>query len=162
MPRLALYQPDMPPNVGAMIRLGACLNVPVDIIEPCGFPFSLAAVRRSALDYGVLADIRPHADFAAFDGARRAAGQRLLLLTTQATTNWLDAAYRPSDILMVGRESAGAPPEIHAAADLRLAIPMAAGARSLNVALAAAIVLGEMLRQGRPQENGAHDGRFSP
>lgn len=143
--RLALYQPDLPPNVGTLIRLGACLGVPVDIIEPCGFPFSLAAVRRSALDYAPLAEIEPHVSWAAFRAKSRTG--RLVLLTTKASTPYMDAAFAADDTLILGRETAGVPDEVAACADLRVRIPLRPGLRSLNVAVAAAMVLGEALRQ---------------
>ena len=142
--RLALFQPDQPGNVGAMVRLAACLGVPIDVIEPCGFPFSLRAVRRSALDYGEQADICAHVDWAAFRAARP---ERLVLLTTKGSIAHTAAEYRPDDILLVGQESVGAPDHVHAAASLRVRIPLAPGLRSLNVAVAAAMVLGEALRQ---------------
>ena len=142
--RLALFQPDQPGNVGAMMRLGACLGVPIDVIEPCGFPFSLRAVKRSALDYGDRADITAHSDWAAFRAARP---ERLVLLTTKASVAHTAAEYRPDDILVVGQESVGAPDHVHAAASLHVRIPLAPGLRSLNVAIAAAMVLGEALRQ---------------
>lgn len=142
--RLALFQPDQPGNVGAMMRLGACLGVPVDVIEPCGFPFSLHAVKRAGLDYTDRADITAHADWAAFRAARPG---RLVLLTTKGSVAHTAADYRPDDILLVGQESVGAPDHVHAAAGLRVRIPLAPGLRSLNVAIAAAMVLGEALRQ---------------
>lgn len=142
--RLALFQPDQPGNVGAMMRLGACLGVSIDVIEPCGFPFSLRAVRRSALDYGDRADISAHADWAAFRAARP---ERLVLLTTRGSVAHTTAEYRTDDILLVGQESVGAPDHVHAAASLRVRIPLVAGMRSLNVAIAAAMVLGEAPRQ---------------
>lgn len=142
--RLALFQPDQPGNVGTLLRLGACLGVPVDVIEPCGFPFSLHAVRRAGLDYGDHAEITPHADWAAFRAARPA---RLVLLTTRGSVLHTAARYDRDDILIVGQESAGAPDFVHDAATLRVRIPLAAGLRSLNVAIAAAMVLGEALRQ---------------
>jgi tRNA (cytidine/uridine-2'-O-)-methyltransferase len=142
--RLALFQPDQPGNVGALVRLGACLGVPLDVIEPCGFPFSLRAVKRSALDYGEIADVTPHVDWDAFRTARP---ERLVLLTTKGSVLHTEAAYRPDDILLMGQESIGAPDHVHAAATLRVRVPLAPEARSLNVAMAAAIVLGEALRQ---------------
>ena len=146
MPSLAVYQPDIALNLGAMIRLGACFNAPIEVIEPCGFPFSLRAVRRSAMDYAELAEIRHRSSWAAFL-AERPRG-RLILLTTAANAAPLwSARFEESDCLLVGRESAGAPPEVHEAADLRLRIPTASGARSLNVAMAAAIALAEAKRQ---------------
>lgn len=142
--RLALFQPDQPGNVGTLIRLGACLGVPVDVIEPCGFPFSLHALRRAGLDYADHAEIMPHADWVAFRAVRR---ERLVLLTTRGSVSHTAARYAPDDILIVGQESAGAPDFVHEAAGLRVRIPLAAGLRSLNVAVAAAMVLGEALRQ---------------
>jgi tRNA (cytidine/uridine-2'-O-)-methyltransferase len=142
--RLALFQPDQPGNVGAMMRLGACLGVPVDVIEPCGFPFSLRAVKRAGLDYTEQADVSVHSDWAAFRAARPA---RLVLLTTKGSVAHTAAAYRGDDILMVGQESVGAPDHVHAAAGLRVRIPLVPGLRSLNVAIAAAMVVGEALRQ---------------
>jgi len=144
--RLALFQPDQPGNVGAMVRLGACFGVPIDVIEPCGFPFSLRAVRRSALDYGDQADVSAHDHWDAFRSARPG---RLVLLTTRGSVAHTAAEYRADDILIVGQESVGAPDHVHAAAEVRVRIPLAPGLRSLNVAIAAAIVLGEALRQTR-------------
>lgn len=142
--RLALFQPDIPPNVGTLIRLGACLSVPIDVIEPCGFPFSTRSFKRSGLDYVEHADLTTHRDWEAFRSARP---ERLVLLTTKASQPYTEAAYRSDDILLVGQESVGAPEFVHAAAGLRVRIPLAAGMRSLNVATAAAMVLGEALRQ---------------
>lgn len=157
--RLALYQPDIAPNVGAAIRLGACLGAPVDVIEPCGFAFSLHAVRRQVMDYAALAEIVRHDSWGAFQAAR--AG-RLVVLTTRAGAAVWDFAFRPGDTLLVGRESAGLPDAVHGAADARLAVPMTAGARSLNVVTAAAIALGEAARQlGSPPRPGA-PGRTVP
>lgn len=147
MPRLAIYQPDIPQNTGTMLRLCACLGVAADIVDPAGFPWSEAAFRRAGMDYLEQVEITRHADFAAFDSARRAAGARLVLLTTGGSVPHHDFAYREGDVLMVGRESAGVPDAVHAAADARIRIPMRAGLRSLNVALSAAIVLSEALRQ---------------
>ena len=142
--RIAAYQPDIALNVGALIRLCACLDAGLDVIEPCGFPFSVTAVRRSAMDYADLVEIRRHASWEAFNAHRD--GRLILLTTAGATAHW-DLDYRMDDILLVGRESAGAPPEVHAAADARVKVPMATGARSLNVAMAAAIVLAEAQRR---------------
>lgn len=144
---LALYQPDIPQNTGTLLRLGACLGVKLHIIHPTGFTFSATTLRRSALDYLEHADFAEHASFAAFEAFRRAAGRRLVLLTTKGATSVYAAAFEPDDILMVGRESAGVPPEVAALADLRLRIPMRPGLRSINVAVAAAMVLGEAKRQ---------------
>ena len=144
--RIALYQPDIAGNVGTILRLAACWQVPVDIILPCGFPASDAQLRRAAMDYGQIADVRRHAGWADFRAESEGKG-RLLLLTTRAVRPFHDFAFEPSDILLLGRESAGAPDEVHAAADARLVIPMAGGARSLNVVTAATLALGEALRQ---------------
>lgn len=145
--RLALFQPDIPQNAGAMLRLAACFGVAVDIIEPAGFPVSDRAFRRAGLDYLDHVKIVRHVSFAAFEAARREAGRRLVLLTTKGAASHVETVFRPDDTLMVGRESAGAPDHVHAAANLRVAIPMRPGLRSLNVATAAAITLGEALRQ---------------
>ncbi len=145
--RLALFQPDIPQNLGDAIRLGACLGVGLEIIEPCGFPLGDRALRRAAMDYLGHAEIARHDSWAAFRAADARRAGRLLLFTTRATVSFLDFAYAPGDVLLFGRESAGAPNEVHAAADARLVIPMAAGLRSLNVVTAAAIALAEALRQ---------------
>ncbi len=145
--RLALYQPDIPPNVGAMLRLGACLGIAVDIIEPCGFPLGHRDLKRAAMDYAERAESRRHRSWQAFLDQRRGSGARLVLLTTHATRAYAEFAFRPDDCLLVGRESAGVPNEVRAAADARVRVPMAPGTRSLNVAIAAAMVLGEALRQ---------------
>jgi tRNA (cytidine/uridine-2'-O-)-methyltransferase len=142
--RVALHQPDQPGNVGSVLRLGACLRVGVDLIHPCGFAFSTRAVRRAAMDYGELASLAEHANYVAF---RAALPGRLVLLTTRGATALPAARFEPGDTLLLGSESAGAPDEAHADADLRVRIPLAAGARSLNLALSAAIALGEALRQ---------------
>jgi len=144
--RLALFQPDIPQNLGAAIRLAACLGVPLDVIEPCGFPLSDAAIRRAAMDYGGLADVTRHAGWRDFRGDSGPCG-RLVLLTTRAAQPFHDFAFRADDILLLGRESAGVPDEVHDAADARLVIPLAPGARSLNVVTAATLALGEALRQ---------------
>jgi tRNA (cytidine/uridine-2'-O-)-methyltransferase len=143
--RLALFEPDIPPNLGTLLRLGACLEVPVHVIEPCGFPFSVQAVRRSAMDYLAHAEIHRHDSWERFV-AERPPG-RLLLMTTKAAVPYTEFRFAPDDILLMGRESRGAPDHVHAAADARLAIPIKAGLRSINVATAAAMVLGEALRQ---------------
>jgi tRNA (cytidine/uridine-2'-O-)-methyltransferase len=144
--RLALFQPDIPQNVGAAIRLSACLNVGLDVIEPCAFTLDDRSLKRAALDYGPLAHLTRHASWAAFRAAR-AGPARLVLLTTRGESLLTRFAFRPDDILLMGRESAGVPPEVHAAADARLRIPIAAAARSLNVVTAATLALGEALRQ---------------
>ncbi len=144
--RLALFQPDIPQNLGGAMRLCACLGLGLDVIEPCGFPLGDRAVRRAAMDYAAQVQLRRHSSWAEYL-AGRVDGGRLLLLTTLGAVAYTDVAYQPGDTLLVGRESAGAPEAVHAAADARLVVPMAAGARSLNVVTAAAIVLGEALRQ---------------
>ena len=143
--RIALYQPDIPQNAGAIFRLAACLNVPVDVIEPCGFVFDDRRIRRVAMDYGGQAEITRHASWQAWK-TRENAG-RTVLLTTSGDRPYADFVFQPADTLLLGRESAGVPAEVHDAADARLIVPMAAGARSLNVVTAAAMVLGEALRQ---------------
>ena len=143
--RLVLFEPDIPANTGTMIRLGACLAVPIDIIEPAGFAFSVRTLKRAMLDYAPLAEIVRHASWRAFLEAR--GGDRLVLLTTRAPLAYTEFAFRGDDVLLVGRESAGVPEAVHERVDARLRIPMGAGARSLNVAAAAAMALGEALRQ---------------
>ena len=145
--RLALYEPDIPQNAGAMIRMSACLGIAVDVIEPCGFVFSDRRLRRAGMDYLDVARVTRHRSWRDYAAARRNRVGRLVLLTTGAELPYTDFAFRPEDVLMVGRESGGAPAEVHAAADARLRIPLAPGLRSLNVALAAAMVMGEALRQ---------------
>jgi tRNA (cytidine/uridine-2'-O-)-methyltransferase len=142
--RLALYQPDQAGNVGTILRTAACLAVPVDIVEPTGFPWSHQALRRAGMDYAELAQVRRHADWDAFEG--QLAG-RLVLLTTAGATRFDEAQFQAGDVLLMGSESAGVPPHVHARADLRIRIPQAAGTRSLNIAVAAGIALAEALRQ---------------
>jgi tRNA (cytidine/uridine-2'-O-)-methyltransferase len=144
---LALYQPDIAPNVGALLRLGACLGVRVHVIHPTGFSFSRSALRRSGLDYLDHVKFLEHDSFARFEAWRSDVTRRLVLLTTLASSSAYDVAYREGDILMVGRESAGVPETVAAAADLRIRIPMRPAMRSLNVATAASLVLGEAMRQ---------------
>lgn len=147
--RLALYQPDIPQNAGTMMRMAACLGVPVDLIEPAGFDASDRNLRRAGLDYLQHLDLTRHVGFPAFDEARRAAGGRLILATTRGATPHWDFAFGPDDVIMVGRETAGVPEDVHALAEARLVVPMREGLRSLNVAVAAAMILGEALRQRR-------------
>ena len=142
--RLALYQPDIPQNAGSLMRLCACLGVAMDIIEPCGFLLSDRNFRRAGLDYRAGVDLTRHDSWKTFETGR--AG-RLLLLTTKAAEPYTSFVFAPGDTLLVGRESAGVPDEVHEAADARLVIPLQPGLRSLNVAQAAAMVLGEALRQ---------------
>ncbi len=143
--RLALFEPDIPQNLGAFIRLSACLAVPLDIIEPCGFPVDDKRMRRAAMDYADLATIARHSSWTAFRRDKPAG--RLVLLTTKGAADFPNVAFQANDILLFGRESAGVPDEVHQAADLRLRVPLQKGARSLNVALAAAMVVSEALRQ---------------
>ncbi len=150
--RLALYEPDIPQNTGAVLRLAACLGVAIDIIEPCGFVFTDARLKRAGMDYLDDVSITHHSSWAAFTeslkaGRRSGNAGRLVLLTTEANVAYTDFVFAASDVLIVGRESAGAPRDVHQAADARIKVPMADGMRSLNVALAAAMVLGEALRQ---------------
>ena len=145
--QLALYEPDIPQNTGTILRLCACLGVTAHLIEPAGFPISDRHFRRSGMDYLDAVKIERHASFAAFDEWRRREGMRLVLFSTRAATPYLDHAFAPADILMFGRESAGVPDHVQAAADARLLIPMQPGLRSINVAMAAAMALGEALRQ---------------
>lgn len=144
--RIALYQPDIPQNAGTIIRLGACLGVPVDIIEPCGFVWSEPKLRRAGMDYLTMANVTRHENWSRFTGESNG---RLLLLTTKAQQSYLEIDFQSDDRLLFGRESVGVPEEIHEAADVRLTIPMMPGARSLNVAMAAAMVTAEALRQTR-------------
>ncbi|MBX3506785.1 MAG: tRNA (cytidine(34)-2'-O)-methyltransferase [Parvibaculum sp.] len=144
--RLALYEPDIPPNLGTMIRLGACLGVSLDVIEPCGFPWDDRDLKRAAMDYGALGEVRRHGCWESF-ATEKPGAARVVLLTTKTALPFTDFAFRPSDILLVGRESAGVPDAVHDAADARVTIPMRPPARSLNVAMAAAMVLSEALRQ---------------
>jgi tRNA (cytidine/uridine-2'-O-)-methyltransferase len=144
--RLALYQPDIPPNTGTILRLGACLGVPVDIIEPCGFPFSDKALRRAGMDYLDQVAMTRHLSWEDFLAAQRGLG-RIVLLTTHAQQSYADFAFGPDDVLLLGRESAGVPDTVHRSVDASVRIPMAPCVRSLNVAIAAAMVLGEALRQ---------------
>lgn len=144
---IALYEPDIPQNAGTIMRLGACVGVPVHIIEPAGFPVSDRSFRRAGLDYLDAVEITRHISFAAFEEWRKANGHRLVLLTTKATRSYPSFGFRDGDILMVGRESAGVPDKVHAAADNSLRVPMRPGQRSLNIAVALSMVLGEALRQ---------------
>jgi tRNA (cytidine/uridine-2'-O-)-methyltransferase len=144
---LALYQPDIPQNTGTVLRLCACFGLPAHIIEPAGFPSSDRAFRRAGMDYLDAVTITRHASWPDFEAWRSAAPRRLVLFTTAATLSYLDYDFRPDDILLFGRESAGVPEAVHAAADVRLRIPMRQGMRSLNVAIAAALAAGEALRQ---------------
>jgi tRNA (cytidine/uridine-2'-O-)-methyltransferase len=143
--RLALFQPDMPTNTGSMMRLCACLGIKMDIIEPCGFVWDDKKLKRVAMDYIEHIDFTRHIDWESFKASHQ--NRRVILLTTKAAIPYTEFAFRPDDILMVGRESAGVPDAVHETADACVTIPMAEGLRSLNVALSAAMVLGEALRQ---------------
>ncbi|HEX4183378.1 MAG TPA: tRNA (cytidine(34)-2'-O)-methyltransferase [Caulobacteraceae bacterium] len=156
--RLALFQPDIPQNVGAAIRLSACLGVILEIIEPCGFPLSDRAVRRAALDYADLARVERRASWTDFLAADERRDGRLVLFTTKGAAPFTEFAFQPGDTLLFGRESAGVPDAVHDAAQARLLIPLMQGARSLNLATAAAMGLGEALRQTR----GFRTGAFAP
>jgi tRNA (cytidine/uridine-2'-O-)-methyltransferase len=145
--RLALYQPDIAQNAGTILRLAACMGVAVDVIEPCGFPFDDRRLRRAGMDYLDQVDLTRHSSWNAYVSERRPG--RLVLLTTRGDSVFPDIAFQTGDTLLLGQESAGVPQEVQASADLRLRIPMRAGMRSINVALAAALVLGEALRQTR-------------
>jgi tRNA (cytidine/uridine-2'-O-)-methyltransferase len=144
---LALFQPDIPQNAGTMLRLCACMGVDAALIEPAGFPVSDRHFRRAGMDYLDHVRIERHASWRAFEEWRATKGRRLVLLSTRGEIPYVDFAFERGDILMVGRESAGAPDEVHASAAKTLRIPVGAGLRSLNVAVAAAMVLGEALRQ---------------
>jgi tRNA (cytidine/uridine-2'-O-)-methyltransferase len=145
--RIALYQPDIAGNVGAVLRTAACLDVPCDIIEPCGFAFSARALKRAGMDYAVQAKIYRHPDWASFldtlDGAR------IVLMSSKASSPLPDFSFQPEDVILMGSESNGAPAKVHARADARVYIPMAAGFRSLNISVSAGIALAEGLRQTR-------------
>lgn len=143
--RLALYQPDIAANTGTMMRLCACFGVPMDIIEPCGFVFDDRKLRRAAMDYVAQLDYCRHSSWTDFQTSQN--GRRLVLLTTKSSVAYTQFRFDADDVLMVGRESAGVPDEIHGAAHGRVLIPMRPGVRSLNVAVSAGIVLAEALRQ---------------
>ncbi len=146
--RLVLFEPDIPQNTGALLRLGACLGVAVDIVEPCGFLFDDKRLRRAGMDYLEAVEMVRHRSWRAYRAmAGDAAPGRLVLLTTRAPTRYTDFAFQSGDSLLLGRESAGVPEAVRTEADAHLLIPMQIGIRSLNVALAAAMVLGEALRQ---------------
>ena len=143
--QLALYQPDIPPNTGTIIRMAACLNVRVNIIEPCGFPFGDKSFRRAGMDYIGQSMITRHQSWDIFLSS--IGSSRIILLSTKAAKPYTQMTYRPDDIILLGRESAGVPDDVHNRAHERVIIPMTAETRSLNVAVSAAMVLGEALRQ---------------
>jgi tRNA (cytidine/uridine-2'-O-)-methyltransferase len=144
---IALYQPDIPGNTGTILRLAACLGAIVHVIEPAGFDLSDRALKRAGMDYLETAALRRHAGWAAFDSWRTGEGRRLVLLTTKAGSPYTAHEFGRDDVLLFGRESAGVPDAVHDAADVRLTILMAAGARSINLALSVAMVTGEAMRQ---------------
>ncbi len=150
--RIALYQPDIPQNAGTILRLAACLGIEAHLIEPAGFPTTDRAFRRAGMDYLDRVKLVRHASWADFEDWRQPAGARLLLFTTRGSLCYLDHAFADGDVLLFGRESAGVPEPVHAAADARLVIPMRPKLRSINVAMACAMAVGEALRQ----TNGFH------
>lgn len=143
--RLAAYQPDIAQNLGSMIRLCACFGVPLDVIEPCGFPFSVKALRRSAMDYADIAEIDRHDDWDAFQNCH--VGRRIVLLSTQGAQSLWNFNFESDDTLLVGRESAGVPKFVAEQVNEIVVLPMPGGGRSMNVALSAGIALGEAMRQ---------------
>jgi tRNA (cytidine/uridine-2'-O-)-methyltransferase len=145
--QIALFQPDIPQNTGTILRTCACLDVAAHIIEPAGFAMSDRLFRRAGMDYIDHVTLTRHASWSHFEDWRREGSYRLLLFTTRGSGSYLDFRYDPADILLFGRESKGVPDEVFAAADARLKIPIRGGLRSLNVAVAAAMVIGEALRQ---------------
>jgi len=145
--RLALYQPDIPQNLGAALRLSACLGVALDVIEPCGFPLTDASLKRAALDYGDKAKVARHASLAAFRAAPERSDGRLVLVETDGAVSFQDFSFSTGDTLLLGRESAGSPGELYEAAQGSVRVPMRRGLRSLNVVVAGAIVLTEAMRQ---------------
>ena len=145
--RIALYQPEIAGNVGAVLRLCACLNVACDIIEPCGFAFSDKSLKRAGMDYADAVEVERHADATSFIADAKANKRRIVLMTTKGSASLFNVEFEPDDILLMGSESSGVPEDMHAAADLRIRIPMASGFRSLNVSVAAGIALAEALRQ---------------
>jgi tRNA (cytidine/uridine-2'-O-)-methyltransferase len=145
--RIALYEPDIPQNTGTVLRLCACLGIEAHLIEPAGFPATDRAFRRAGMDYLDAVTLVRQPSWRQFDAWRRQQRHRLVLFTTAAKVSYLDHRFEGGDILLFGRESAGVPPDVHAAADARLIIPMRPGLRSLNVAMAAAMAAGEALRQ---------------
>lgn len=144
MPSIALYQPDIPQNLGSILRLCACMDVPCHIIEPCGFVLDDKRIKRVAMDYIEHVKWRRHSSWEQFKAATTS---RIILLSTKAKTNYLDFTFQDSDILLLGRESAGVPQEVFNQADASVCVPMAANVRSLNIALAASMILGEAVRQ---------------
>jgi tRNA (cytidine/uridine-2'-O-)-methyltransferase len=151
--RIVLYEPDIPQNTGTILRLAACLGVEAHIIEPAGFPTSDRAFRRAGMDYLGQVSLVRHASWDAFEAWRRRERARLVLFTTAAALSYLDHNFQREDVLLFGRESSGVPDKVHQAADARLLIPMREGLRSLNVAMACAMAVGEALRQARSRSS---------
>ncbi|MGV2128922.1 tRNA (cytidine(34)-2'-O)-methyltransferase [Agrobacterium vitis] len=147
--RIALYQPDIPGNTGTILRLAACLGLGVDIIEPAGFDLSDRNLKRAGMDYLAAVTLTRHVNWAQFEDWRKDSGRRLVLASTKAATPYTELAFQPDDILLFGRESAGVPDHVHDGADARILIPMVEGQRSINVAMSAAMIAGEALRQTR-------------
>ncbi|MDR6816570.1 tRNA (cytidine/uridine-2'-O-)-methyltransferase [Neorhizobium sp. 2083] len=145
--RIALYQPDIAGNTGTILRLAACLGLSVDIIEPAGFDISDRNLKRSGMDYLESVTLARHVNWQRFDEWRKENGRRVVLASTKAALPYTSFAFRPDDILLFGRESAGVPDHVHEAADGRILIPMVNGQRSINVAMSAAMISGEALRQ---------------
>jgi tRNA (cytidine/uridine-2'-O-)-methyltransferase len=145
--KIALYQPDIPGNTGTILRFAACMGLSVDIIEPAGFILSDKNLRRAGMDYIASVTMTRHVNFAAFEAWRQPTGRRLVLASTKAAVAYTQFEFRPDDILLLGRESAGVPDHVHDQADARILIPMGEGQRSINVALSAAMITGEALRQ---------------
>ena len=145
--RIALYQPDIAGNTGTILRFAACLGLAVDIIEPAGFDISDRSLKRAGMDYLAAVTLTRHTSWERFEEWRQASGRRLVLASTKAAERYTDFAYRPDDILLFGRESAGVPDHVHETAEGRVIIPMVEGQRSINVALSAAMICGEALRQ---------------
>ncbi|MBB3978990.1 tRNA (cytidine/uridine-2'-O-)-methyltransferase [Rhizobium azooxidifex] len=145
--RIALYQPDIAGNTGTILRLAACLGLGVDVIEPAGFDISDRSLKRAGMDYLAAVALTRHVTWERFEEWRQASGRRLVLASTKAATRYVDLRYRPDDVLLFGRESAGVPDHVHERADARILVPMVEGQRSINVAMSAAMIAGEALRQ---------------
>ncbi len=145
--RIALYQPDIPGNTGTILRLAACLGLSVDIIEPAGFDISDRNLKRSGMDHLANVALTRHVNWQQFDQWRRSEGRRIVLGSTKAALPYTQFQFRPDDILLFGRESAGVTDQVHETADGRILIPMVEGQRSINVAMSAAMITGEALRQ---------------
>lgn len=148
--RIALYQPDIPGNTGTILRMAACLGLAVDIIEPAGFDMSDRALKRAGMDYLEMAALKRHVSWEAFEEWRAGEKRRLVLFSTRAALPYTRFTFTHGDVLLFGRESAGVPDTVHARADSRLLVPLVPGARSLNLALTAAMAAGEAIRQLNP------------